>query len=796
MNQNRDFHVVIRKDAQEKQYTRSAVELFYVVSGSCELTVREEQYSMKQGDMILVNAMEPHSYRAEDILGILEIEYRAILQTAPDSDCIFFLNTVREKNGACEDVRSLLRELVWLEAEGDARRECRIYRDFYELMDILYLHFRAKTFPKAEDDHKIPDDRKLQQIIAYVHSHYRETISLSRLAGDMYVSTSTLSRFFKKMTNCYFADYVNQVRLTYALGEVRYTDKNFTRIAAECGFSNASSFNRLFRENYGMSPKAYRQQAQESETRIAQDGDKLRMELAGQLNPVPVIAPASDSRSDITVDTTESKYLRMPFRRIATIGSMSELTRTNVQHHLLYAVKELHMTHVRIWSVFTRDLQVTDGKTIGVYNYNSIDPVLDMLVENHLGVYFDFGRRPDMAVSSQDAAVYHEESAVRFVSRRAWEALLEDFVQHLVRRYGIEEVRGWIFDFNRDPSYKGGCAYSDDPEHTFRDVWKHAYRTIRQYIPGAKIGGPVGLPNSPRNELSEFLKDAVRENCVPDFLSVVMFPYTPTADYQSFSRSPDPDFEENMFRNLKAMLESQGLEDLPVYVSDWNLTLSNRNLINDSCFRGAYFASRAALMIRNAQAVSIWVISDWVSSYYDSRNILNGGSGLLTRDSIRKPAWFALRFLCRLGNEFLYGDSRLVVTRSGQDDYMILASNCTQFDVSYYLSKEDEIRAEDVDGVVMPGERQEIRLLLTGLAKGSNYIIKSRSVSRQHGSILDEWKRFRCEYQLESADIKYLREICVPHMELERRAAQEDRLEVRITLEPQEFRLLHIYRGR
>jgi beta-xylosidase len=151
--------------------------------------------------------------------------------------------------------------------------------------------------------------------------------------------------------------------------------------------------------------------------------------------------------------------------------------------------------------------------------------------------------------------------------------------------------------------------------------------------------------------------------------------------------------------------------------------------------------------------------------------------------------------MCRLGNEFLYGDPRLVVTRRGQDDYMILASNCPHFDVSYYLSREDEIRAEDVDGVVMPGERQVIRLLLTGLAEGSNYIIKSRSVSRQHGSVLDEWGRLGYETKLNREDVKYLQAISVPRIEMERVITDAYRdLEIKVKLEPQEVVLLHIYK--
>ena len=368
-------------------------------------------------------------------------------------------------------------------------------------------------------------------------------------------------------------------------------------------------------------------------------------------------------------------------------------------------------------------------------------------------------------------------------------------MQHLVLRYGLDEVSGWYFDFNQDPSYRGGCAYSDDPEHTFADVWKHAWRTIRAYVPGAKVGGPVGTPNGPKQELTAFIKEAVRQKCVPDFLSLILFPYEPTKDYSSFNRVPGAEYESRMIRAVEIMLKEEGLENLPIHISDWNLTLSTRNMINDSCQRGAYLASRAALMIQHTRVCSLWVLSDWVSSYFDSRSILNGGGGLLTRDSIRKPAWFALQFMSRLGRMLLYADQHLVVTMRGVDDYMILAVNSVNFDISYYLCEEDKIRADEVDLYVMEGESMTLRLVMKGLAEGAEYTVKTRSVNRQHGSILDEWKRLRCETHLERADVKYLQEICVPHMSMEEQTVEGEKLKVTIPLAPQEFRLLHIYRS-
>ena len=797
MRDSRDFQIEIMGSGKRGEHAHSAVQFIYVVSGTADLSVQDAAYEMHQDDVILINAMVPHAFRVRKggIICILKIEYRIITSLMPDAGGIFLLNSLTEPERPYEEIRSLFHEIVYLENMGDPGSVSRIYRDLYELLHILFVHCMVRHPGRAAGQTKLSDDEKLQQIIAYVSAHYQESFSLSALAKEMYVSTSTLSRFFRKQTGIYFADYVNEVRLTHAVGEMRYTGKSLTRIAADCGFSNASVFAKLFHEKYGLSPNVWRKKTAEEEKKHREDEAALRKEVQDRLKKQQGRRNELIKGQELVLPVSSTQRLHQPFARVVTIGSMSDLAKANLQFHLLYAVRELHVTHARIWSVFAKDLQITDGRTLGNYNYNAIDAVLDTLVENHIGVYFDFGNRPTMAARTMSKPVYDEDRQIPFVSRRAFESLFEDFVMHLVRRYGREEVRNWIFDFNEDPSYRGASRYYADPEYDFMNVWEFGSRTVRRIVEGARVGGPVGLPNGTRDEIRHFLEEAGKRDCLPDFLSLILFPYQPSADGGT-ERDPDPLFEERQLRNVKQILTAAGLPDLPVYVVDWNMAVSTRNILNDSCFRGAYLCARAHTMMRYADVVSIWVVSDWISSYFDSRSILNGGGGMLTRDSIRKPVFFAQQFLSRLSGTVLYADANLIVTMRSADSFMILAVNDVPFHVSYYLKEEDEILPDESDQVVSEGKPAAFDLFLSGLADGDEYIVKTRSVSRHHGSILDEWKRFRYETSLERQDIKYLQEICVPHMSMERRKVSGGRLPIRVVLDAQEFQLLHVYRYR
>ena len=55
-----------------------------------------------------------------------------------------------------------------------------------------------------------------------------------------------------------FRQYLNHIRLDYALGLLRTTDYSVTRVWEEAGFNSQRSFNRFFQETLGETPLAYR----------------------------------------------------------------------------------------------------------------------------------------------------------------------------------------------------------------------------------------------------------------------------------------------------------------------------------------------------------------------------------------------------------------------------------------------------------------------------------------------------------------------------------------------------------
>ncbi|KAI4448979.1 hypothetical protein C823_003508 [Eubacterium plexicaudatum ASF492] len=251
--------------------------------------------------------------------------------------------------------------------------------------------------------------------------------------------------------------------------ELLYSERNITKIAMECSFSNTSVFDKVFRENYGMSPSEYRvimrakvndEQKQRESVR-----EQMREELKEKIG-IPKKTKAPDSKN-IEINAQETHTLKKNWNQVINIGSAHSLTLANVQYHLLYLVEQLGFTYARIWSVFDKRLMICDGSSIGVYNYDALDSVLDFLVSHHIIPFLDLGRRPSTAVRSAGDAVYYREEGIEFKSRRAWEALFENFFQHILRRYGKREVGRWILRFQEIRHMKKAVSIMKSPDIIF-----------------------------------------------------------------------------------------------------------------------------------------------------------------------------------------------------------------------------------------------------------------------------------------------------------------------------------------
>lgn len=125
------------------------------------------------------------------------------------------------------------------------------------------LYYRNRAIEEFTDQVHERLNRKhvsgyIEQCKDYVHKHYRTKISLPEVAEALGISSSYLSRLFRKETGMCLQDYITEVRVESAANLLKYSDYSLGDIAQYVHFPNQSYFGKVFREHKGMTPKAWR----------------------------------------------------------------------------------------------------------------------------------------------------------------------------------------------------------------------------------------------------------------------------------------------------------------------------------------------------------------------------------------------------------------------------------------------------------------------------------------------------------------------------------------------------------
>lgn len=224
-----------------------------VLSGSGTLMYAGKTYPLEKGSCFFIDCMTPyyHQSNAEDPWELIWVHFQGA--TTPEyyrffsgfSAPCFFPSAFGELH---EKFISLL----------DVNKESNLSAEIASsrlIMDILSILLQEITKPKeTAAPHKI----NLEQVRNYLDEHYTEKFSLDELAEEFFISKFHLSREFKNRYGITLNHYVIGKRITLAKKLLRFSTYTLEEIAGECGFYDASYFNKQFKKSEGISASDFR----------------------------------------------------------------------------------------------------------------------------------------------------------------------------------------------------------------------------------------------------------------------------------------------------------------------------------------------------------------------------------------------------------------------------------------------------------------------------------------------------------------------------------------------------------
>ena len=104
---------------------------------------------------------------------------------------------------------------------------------------------------------ELVDDNQMRAV-RYIREHYAEDISIAGLAEMENYNPSYFAALFKQEVGYIPSDYIRMVRMEKAKEILQTTRYRIIDVAMQVGYTNASSFTRMFRETTGMTPNQFR----------------------------------------------------------------------------------------------------------------------------------------------------------------------------------------------------------------------------------------------------------------------------------------------------------------------------------------------------------------------------------------------------------------------------------------------------------------------------------------------------------------------------------------------------------
>lgn len=217
-------------------------EIIVVLDGVMEVTVDGREHRLEAGHATLIFPNQIHAMRSSHCRHLLVIFSPRLVQ-AYDSRLV---NRVPENNAFRPD-GYLVEGLSKLDQAGKETRK-----------GILYALCGQFDMGACYRGRGTDTKNLLYRIFSYVEERYAEECTLGAMAEELGYDYSYLSRYFKKAVGISFNDYVNHYRLSQSCYLLENSDRSILQCAMESGFSSIRSFNRNFKEQFGISPAQYR----------------------------------------------------------------------------------------------------------------------------------------------------------------------------------------------------------------------------------------------------------------------------------------------------------------------------------------------------------------------------------------------------------------------------------------------------------------------------------------------------------------------------------------------------------
>ena len=245
-------------------------ELVYVMSGKAECVINGEEQTLDKGEFVLLNSEDVHLARPlEDsscslLFVIFSLEYIKQFKNAVDG-LLFDIDSV---SGIKERVGGLLGKI------SDSYGNNSAYVSMLQIAYVNQIYYllleHCVCYRRLPNSSGIPkrDFSYAKTAISYINENYSREITLDEISSIVNLSPSYFSKYFKKVTQTSFSEYLANLRLEKAIMDMLDNNTSVSAAALKNGFANVKSFITQCKKVYNCTPAQYKKRITEKNVKV------------------------------------------------------------------------------------------------------------------------------------------------------------------------------------------------------------------------------------------------------------------------------------------------------------------------------------------------------------------------------------------------------------------------------------------------------------------------------------------------------------------------------------------------
>ncbi len=240
-----------------------AIEVVYAAKADSDIIINNNQYSVKEGDLVFIAGGDVHSYPLSEggervfiLFDLVDLDRNNLWR---DEYALLSKSVLIKKSSNKELHSRIIEHIKAILAEAaDIKHGSRLVflARIYDLVAIIIQNTNA--YEQLKGNAKKDLLYKIGHVVEYIKENYMEQITLKSVAEAAGFSEHYISRIFNQAMGITYRLYLNKVRIKHAEDMLILNEDSISEIAFNCGFNSIPTFNRVFRDLKGCTPIQYR----------------------------------------------------------------------------------------------------------------------------------------------------------------------------------------------------------------------------------------------------------------------------------------------------------------------------------------------------------------------------------------------------------------------------------------------------------------------------------------------------------------------------------------------------------